>query len=102
MENNTHIKIVDIKKIIEILLTKLDSMDNDNSLILDKDLYWNIVDDEVYNVYKNPTELTIGSLVEDWEFLQKVINGKREMIDYDLNKMSNILKFLGNKMIFIK
>ncbi|MGE8554832.1 MAG: hypothetical protein ACN6OB_13000 [Chryseobacterium jejuense] len=44
-----------------------------------------------------PAQLTMGSLSEDWEFLQKVISGERGMIDYDLYKLASILRFLGKK-----
>ena len=99
MENNMQIQIKDIKIILEVLIKNFE--DIDTNIDLDKDMYWNISED-IYNVYETPTELTLGSLIEDWEFLQMVINGKREMIDYDLSKLSNILKFLNYKMVLQK
>lgn len=93
------IQIKDIKIILEVLIKNFE--DIDTNIDLDKDMYWNISED-IYNVYETPTELTLGSLIEDWEFLQMVINGKREMIDYDLSKLSNILKFLNYKMVLQK
>ena len=44
----------------------------------------------------------MGSLVEDWEFLQKVVNDQREIIDYDLYKLASLLRFLGKNMIITK
>ncbi len=44
----------------------------------------------------------MGSLVEDWEFLQNVLDGKREMIDYDLTKLASLLRFLRKSMIITK
>ena len=94
--------IIDIKKFIKILLLGLDNLNNDTSFTFDEDLYWNIQDEELYNAYKDPSELTMGSLIEDWGFLQTVVNGDREIIDYDIYKFAAILKFLGKKMIITK
>jgi len=102
MENNTPIKIADLKILLEVFLSKLNSLDNSQSITLDKDLYWNILDEEFYDAYKDPVGLTMGSLTDDWEFLQKVMSGERDMIDYDLYKLAAILKYLGSKEIIAR
>lgn len=99
MENINQIKISDLKKIFNLLLLKLDNRDNDSSFIIDKDLYWNIPEEDLYNVYKEADNLTIGSLTEDWIFIQEVISDKREILNYDLNKISTLLRYLSNKNI---
>ncbi len=93
MENNIEIQKEDVKKILSILMDKLEA--SDDNIILYKDLYWNITDEELYNVYKDPAGFTTGSLVEDWEFLQQVLRNEREAIVYDFNKMANILRFVA-------
>lgn len=100
MENNLELKIHDIKKFLKILIDKLDLIDE--KVFIDQDLYWNILDTELYDVYKDPNELTIGSIVEDYEFISTVIEGNRDIIDYDLYKLSSILKFLGKNMLIAK
>lgn len=103
MENSKmELKTSDIKKIIKTLLVELNSLDIASSFTFDEDLYWNILDEELYDAYKDPVGLTMGSLIDDWEFLQPVLNGKREIIDYDLYKLAAILRFLGKKMIITK
>ncbi|MBP2618380.1 hypothetical protein [Chryseobacterium jejuense] len=103
MENKkVELKKADFKKLIEALVSELEKLNDSDSFAFDNDLYWNIIDEELYDPYKDPTELTMGSLVEDWEFLQKVLDGKREMIDYDLYKLASLLRFLGKSMIITK
>lgn len=36
---------------------------------------------------KTPNDLTIGSIIEDYEFISAVIMGNRDIIDYDLYKL---------------
>ena len=96
---NKDISILHIRKLINILSDELEKLEHKNVAVLEDDLYWNILDEELYNPYHEPANLTIGSITEDWEFLQKVRDGEREMIDYDLYKLASILRFLGKKNI---
>jgi hypothetical protein len=100
--NNIKIKLTDLKKIIKSLFNELNKLDDNTAFSLDEDFYWNILDEELYAVYKDPKELTMGRLFDDWEFLGKVVNNDREIIDYDLYKLAAILKFLGKKGIIGK
>ncbi|MDR2235936.1 MAG: hypothetical protein LBE92_07420 [Chryseobacterium sp.] len=102
MENNNSIKVADLKILLETFLLKLKNIDSNKTIPLEKDLYWNILDEELYEPYKDPTKLTMGNLTDDWEFLQKVFDGKREIIDYDLYKIASILRFLAKSMIIKK
>lgn len=95
-------KIGDLKILLEALLSKLDNIDSNRPVFSDQDLYWNITDEELYDPYKEPVDLTMGSLSDDWEFLQKMMNGERDLIDYDLYKLAAILKYSGSKGIIAK
>ena len=99
---NKDISILDIKKLINILSDKLGKLDDNEVVEIREDLYWNILDEELYNPYSEPAKLTMGNLTEDWEFLKKVRDEEREMIDYDLYKLASILKFLGKHNIMMK
>ncbi|MEJ5105142.1 hypothetical protein [Chryseobacterium sp. MYb328] len=96
------ITILNIRKLINILSDKLEKLDDKKVVKLEDDLYWNILDGELYNPYDKPVQFTMGSLTEDWEFLQNVLNKEREIIDYDLYKLASILKFLGKKGMITK
>lgn len=96
---NKGLNILDIRKLINILSNELEQSDDKSVAISENDLYWNILDEELYNPYHEPAQLTMGSLTEDWDFLEKALNGEREMINYDLYKPASILRFLGKKNI---
>lgn len=101
MENKA-INIPDIKKLLDIVSNQLDILENKDVIIFEDDLYWNIIDDELYNPYQEPGKLTMGSITEDCEFLRKVVEDEREIIDYDLYKLASILRFLGKNNIINK
>ncbi|PWN63548.1 hypothetical protein C1631_021440 [Chryseobacterium phosphatilyticum] len=94
MENTIEIQKEDIKKLLLTLIQKLE-VSEISKFSFDKDLYWNISTEELFNIYEEPKELTIGSLKEDWEFLQKVINNDRDVLNFDFYKISAILKAIS-------
>lgn len=103
MENQkVKLNIAELKKLLNILLVYLNKQNDTACVEFEKDLYWNITDEELYDSYKDPIDLTIGSLVEDWAFLQKVVKDEREILDHDLSKLGSILKFLGNRRFIDK
>ena len=83
---------ININKIQDITNIILDSLKKQykNNLDLKVDYYWNIEENEKYNVYKNPSELTIGQISEDYVFLISDIN-KKNISYYDLKYVSHIL-----------
>lgn len=70
-------------------------MDNISS---DVDLYWSIPNQELYNMYEEPKNFTIGSIMDDWTFLQKLLDEERQVVGYDFHKISSVLKMLGEKI----
>lgn len=94
-EEDVALKVLDIKKLVNML--------SDEKVVeLNEDLYWNILDEELYDPYETPMDFTMGSLSEDWLFLQRIVKKERDMIDYDLYKLASILRFLGKKNILAK
>lgn len=60
------ISVLNIRKLINILSDKLEKLEDKNVTILEDDLYWNILDEELYTSYNEPANLTMGSVAEDW------------------------------------
>ncbi|KQT28481.1 hypothetical protein ASG22_19970 [Chryseobacterium sp. Leaf405] len=97
MENSIKIQKEELKQVFFTLINKIDNL-NEDEIYFQKDLYWNINDEELYNVYEEPKNITIGSIKEDWDFLQKILTSDREIINYDFNKIANILRLIGEKI----
>jgi hypothetical protein len=58
------------------------------------DYYWDVPDPERYQPYRNPNELVIGQLTEDWDALQALHAGT-EPIAYDLVRLAALLRRVG-------
>lgn len=61
---------------------------------LTNDYFWDIRKEELYKVSNDPKDLSIGSLVYDWELVGKSIKSD-VMLPHDLLLVSNIIKALS-------
>lgn len=92
------IKISDIEKAFLLTMNHLKA-DGLTSISIDDDYYWKIPQENQYDPYVKPDNLTIGQLSEDWEWLSKVINGECEPLAYTLVYLSAIIKRIGEKRV---
>lgn len=59
-----------------------------------KDWYWTIAYEEAYHTLKKPTECEIGSLVDDWEWLEKVLCKENPSTTLDFERLGNVIRIL--------
>jgi hypothetical protein len=62
---------------------------------LDRDYYWNIPTEEVYDPYNDPNQLDIGQLSDDWAELLAILNEEREPLPYALVWLATIMRAVG-------
>jgi hypothetical protein len=93
MGYNMKISIDEIQKITLLLLSKLKESKG-NEIEINSDFYWDIDDNELYNPYEEPKDITLGQLSDDLEEIQRLINSD-DAFAYDLRRLSNILKVLS-------
>lgn len=89
---------IDIKELAQITQQLLAEFTKANGdvLPLEKDCYWEMSSNEIYNPYQEPKELTLGQLSEDWEGLKRAV-ASNSIISYDLQRLGNILKALNSE-----
>jgi len=68
------------------------------SLDTSKNLYWNIPSNELFDVGNIPSEIDIGSLYDDWEFLQSVLKSSDNGVALMLLHVAPILRYIGEKV----
>lgn len=64
---------------------------------LDDDLYWSIPKGELYDPASKPSELTLGSIDDDWRNLAEVARGTKAAVGYDLVWAASVLRAIGDK-----
>lgn len=92
------IKVSDLWKISERLFRHLEEA-GISSVEINADYYWNISADQVYDPYKEPDQLDMGQLSDDWSDLEKILSNEMEPISYNMVDLSAILRAIGEKLV---
>ena len=62
---------------------------------VEHDYYWFISKHDKYDVYKEPTNFTVGQLADDINELRRTVRGEREVSSYALVWLAQILCYIG-------
>lgn len=84
------ISLDEIQKITLLLLSRLKESRGDEIEVIN-DYYWDISDEELYNPYEEPKNITLGQLSADIEEIQRLVNSD-DAIMYDLKRLAVIFK----------
>lgn len=70
--------------------------------INDEDFYWDINEDDMYDPYKNVSDMniTLGQLSFDWENLARLLEDESLPASFDLKTLSSIVKVIGHKGVW--
>jgi hypothetical protein len=91
---------IDIEKLRSITNLIFDHIIEDvkiKQIELRKDYYWDIDTEQLYNMKNDPTELGVGQLYDDWEFLTKIEN-RDEAVAYMLTHLAPLLRYIGEEI----
>jgi len=89
------IPVAELRKLIEVALHHVENTAGD-VVAVDKDYFWSIPPDELYDVYNRPTDLTIGQISECWENLQPLLADDDRALGYDLVWLAEVLRAIGH------
>lgn len=93
---------ITIKELQQALNSTLESIKERNGenfeIDIDEDYYNYIPADSLYKLDEAPTELTIGSLADNIEEVRKISSGENYPTPPDLNKISSILRYIGDNL----
>jgi len=94
------IDIIKLEEITQQLFSKLKE-NKGKEIDLKNDYYWFINGDELFNVYEDPQNISIGQLSDDLKELMRT-NFSEEAIPYDIIRLASILKAIvtENQTIF--
>jgi hypothetical protein len=97
MNHGFTIQIPRLRRSFEVIADYLAEREG-AALPLDRDYFWSIPADELYNVYSRPTEITIGQLTESWQHIEDMLDGKTDIIPYHLIWLSDVLRAMAEEV----
>ncbi len=91
-----NIELSELKAIFLLEINHLEELGYEK-IEIPVDYYWNIPQNVRYDPYKEPDNLDLGQLSDDWQDLQKIIRGENDPVAYDLVWLSTILRAIGEQ-----
>ena len=89
------VNIDEIEKIALLLLAKL-KQSNGVEIDLKSDYYWCFDQEEIYNPYDDPKNITLGQLSDELNELKNILHSG-DALAYDLKRLARILEALSSK-----
>ncbi len=89
------IDVVKLKAVVDRLFRHIIETRGVQRIELGSDFYWNIPEEELYNVVDRPEELDIGRLSDDWEFVSGLLADDADPVARQLTEVAPLLRRLG-------
>ncbi|MEV3961586.1 hypothetical protein AB0M34_11905 [Nocardia sp. NPDC050193] len=93
-----HVSLTELRRSIDLLMNHVAAGTDGDTLHLDQDYFWSIGEDELYEVYNTPSDLTLGQLSWSWEHLTDLLSDPGRAIGYHLVWLSEVLRAIGHKI----
>jgi hypothetical protein len=91
------IQVDTVRQAVNLLLDLVIEMQG-NSVEIPNDFYWFIPSDCLHETVK-PERLTLGSLKDDWQEIEKVVEDPDDSVEYALVWCAAILRALGDPKV---
>ena len=96
MTDRVRVDIDLLEQVAGLLISGLREREGHQAL-LDYDSFWSVPADQAHDLYKEPTELSVGQITECMEWLRNVANNPESAIDYHLVWLGDVLRALGQR-----
>jgi hypothetical protein len=91
------IQVDTVRQAVNLLLDLVIEMQG-NSVEIPNDLYW-FIPNECLHETEKPDRLTLGSLKDDWQEIEKVVEDPDDAVEYALVWCAAILRALGDPKV---
>jgi hypothetical protein len=92
------IELAQLKVIVDRLLDHAINSRGVSKITVDKIYYWAVPEESRYNMEDKPSELEVGSLDDDWDFIKSLSNKQTDPVIYQLTEVAPLLSYLGETL----
>lgn len=92
------VTIAELRIVANRLFDNLDKAGR-QAITIPHDYYWSVPQDERYDPYKQPSELTLGQLSDDIRELRRIATGEAQPLAYAFVWFSSIARALGEEVV---
>jgi len=94
-----NVKVTELRLIADQLFTHLEETGR-GEFEVSEDYYWAISKEEIYNPSKDPEDMTLGQLSDDWNELNAIQKTESPPIAYALVWLAAILRNIGENSVY--
>lgn len=98
MTESTKVPVRVLREAFELLLQHVEEVEGPQ-IQLDSDYFWSIPAERLYDVYHEPSALTVGQLTESLGHLERVINEPGTATSYGLVWLADLLRAVGQSVV---
>lgn len=80
----------ELLRIIKIISTEIEN-NLTQTIEINKDYYWDLELDKMFDIDKDPSSYTMGQISDDWESIKRLLLKDEIPISYDLVRLAYIL-----------
>ncbi|MBF6469884.1 hypothetical protein IU427_32695 [Nocardia beijingensis] len=81
---------------LDVLLDHVEATTANDVVAVDKDYFWSVPTDELYDNYDQPTSLTRGQVSDSWQYLRDLLADEEYALGYHLVWLADVLRALGH------
>ena len=97
MERTIAINLATLERALTKMLAHVRKMKGETVEVRDG-LYWFVSRDDLMNVDRPPTQLSLGAVLDDWQAMQRLAKDGEDAIGYDMVWAATILRALGDSV----
>lgn len=98
MTERIRVPLVLLRQASEILLGHLENVEG-GEVLLDKDFFWAIPQEQLYNLFVEPSTFTVGQLSECLTQIERVVDDPASATSYSLVWLAELLKSAGQAVV---
>lgn len=94
MSDQIRIPIPTLKRSARVLLDHVEQLEGE-SVAIDKDFFWAISPDQLYDVFHEPSDFTVGQLSECLERAEAIVAQPTDATSYGLVWLAELIRAVG-------
>ncbi|MFF0532933.1 hypothetical protein ACFYT3_31755 [Nocardia amikacinitolerans] len=88
--------LTELRRLLDVLLHHIEVTTASDVVSVDKDYFWSVPSDELYDNYNEPTRLTLGQISESWHHLRDLLADEDHVLGHHLVWLADVLRAIGH------
>ena len=96
-------KVVDLRELKAAAVSLIDTLIRLNgkdsiTIDADADFYWEVPLDDLYSVKRDPPQLDVGRVSDDWEFIRPIASDPSAATPLALIHLAPVIRYLSDRI----